>query len=218
MLSKGHKKMVRRIATTGRQRLARGLTAVALAAGTGAGLATVAAAPSYAATPRNVCQPGSTKVTWSNVSKPWAVDHAKQWVNATPGTVTVTVTTTSKQVVSSSAEADTGVTVSENTLIESLQAHVNLKLARAGSRTTSKSVKVAVKLTPQSTDVVFHAVHLVRATYAHWRCVRNGWAKIGTGTAHSWYVDAQGAVNCPGSKGYRKPRAGTAARAAQKFC
>jgi hypothetical protein len=210
--------MARKIATTGRHRLAHGLTAVLLATGTGAGLATVGAAPSYAATPRNFCQPGSTKITWSSISKPWAVDHAKQWVNQQPGTVTDSVTTTSKEVVSSSAGAETGVTINENTLIESLQAHVKLTLARAGSHTTSRSETFTVKLSPQSTDVVFHAVHVVRGTYTHWRCAVNSWVSNGTGIAHSWYIDAQGAVNCPGSKGYRKPRAGTAARAAQKFC
>src|SRR5712691_6882659 len=203
-------------AVAGRYRLAHGLTAVLLAAGTGAGLAAAGAAPSYAATPRNPCQPGSTKISWSRASKPWAVDHAKQVVNQTPGTVTDSVTTSSKKVVRSSAEVETGVTVSENTLIESLQAHVKLKLARAGSHTTSRSETFTVKLSPQSTDVVFHAVHVVRATYTHWRCGFNGFVSNGTGIAHSWYVDAQGAVNCPGSKGYKKPRAHTAARAAQK--
>jgi hypothetical protein len=198
-------------------RLAHSLIAVLLAAGTGAVVATARAAPAYA-TPSNVCQPGSTKISWAQISKPWAVDHAKQVVNATPGTVTDSVTTSAQQVVSSSAEIDAGVSISENTLIESLQAHVDLKLARAGSHTTTRSETFSVKLTPQSTDVVFHAVHVVRGTYTHWKCGVNGFFSNGTGTAHSWYIDAQGAVNCPGSQGYRRPRAGTAARAAQRFC
>lgn len=210
--------MASKIATRSRHRLARGLTAVLLAAGTSAGVALAGAAPSYAATHRNVCQPGSTRITWSNISKPWAVDHATVVYNITSGSVTRTYTVSSKEVVTSSAEADTGVTVSENTLIESLQAHVNLSLERAGSHTTSKSESLKVTLAPQTTDVAFHAEHVVRGTYTHWRCGVNGFVRNGTGTAHSYYIDGQGAVNCPGSEGYKKPRAGTAARVAQKFC
>jgi len=210
--------VIRKIAATGRYRLAHGLTAVLLAAGTGAGMVTVGAAPSYAASHHNVCQPGSTRITWSSISKPWAVHHALQVVNDQPGTVTRSVTTTAQEVVTSSAEVDTGVTLSENTLIESLQGHIDLKLARAGSRTTSRSEKFSVTLAPQTTDVAFDAVHVLRGTYTHWRCGVNGFVRNGTGTAHSWFNRAEGAVNCPGSKGYKKPRAGTAARAAQKFC
>ena len=87
------------VAATSRHRLAHGLTAALLAVSTGAGLATAGAAPSYAAAPRNPCQPGSTKISWSHISKPWAVDHTKQVVNQTPGTVTDSVTTTSQEVV-----------------------------------------------------------------------------------------------------------------------
>jgi hypothetical protein len=210
--------MASSIAPAGRHRLARGLTAVLLVAGAGAVVATVGAAPSYAATPRNVCQPGATKITWSTIKKPWAVDHAAEVVNDTPGTVTQSYTTTSKEVVRASAEATAGASISENTLIESLQANVHLKLAVAGSRTTSKKETLTVTLTPQSTDIVFHAVHVVQGTYTHWRCGAGGYKRIGSGTAHSWYIDATGAVNCPGSKGYKKPAAGTAGRAAQKFC
>ena len=135
--------------------------------GAGAGMATVGAAPSYAATHHNFCQPGSTMITWSSISKPWAVHHALQVVNDQPGSVTRSVTTTTQEVVTSSAEADTGVTVSENALIESLQAHVNLKLARAGSHTTSRSEKISVTLSPQTTDVAFDAVHVLRGSYTH---------------------------------------------------
>lgn len=95
---------------------------------------------------------------------------------------------------------------------------MNLKLARAGSHTTSRSEKISVTLSPQTTDVAFDAVHMLRGSYTHGRCAVNHWVRNGTGTAHGWFNRAEGAVNCPGSQGYKKPRAGTAARAAQKFC
>lgn len=206
------------IAPAGRRRIASGLTAVLLAVGAGAGLAAAGAAPSYAATQRNVCQAGSTKITWSTVRKPWAVDHAAEDVNDTSGPLTERWKTFSKEVVRASAEADAGATYSEHLLIESLQAHVHLQLAVAGSHTTTKTESFRLTLRAQTTDIVFHAEHLVKATYTHWKCDFGGFVKNGSGTAHSWYITATGAVNCPGSNNYKKPAAGTAGRAAAKFC
>lgn len=201
----------------GRHRLAHGLTAILLTVGTAAGVATVGAAPSYAAT-SNVCQPGATKITWSKVDKPWAVDHATEFANQQPGTLRTGFKITVKEVVSASAQVQAGASISENTLIESLQAYVHLKLAVAGSRTTTRTISVTVTLAPWSIDIVYHAMHVVAATYTHWRCGVGGYKNIGHGIAHSWYIDAYGAVNCPGTRNYKAPAAGTPGRAAAVFC
>lgn len=203
----------------GRRRIASGLTAVLLAVGAGAGLAAAGAAPSYAATPRNVCQPGSTKISWSNVHKPWAVDHATEYSNQTSAPETRSWKSTVVEVVRASAEADAGATYSEHFLIESLQAHVHLHLAVAGSHTSRSTESFRLTIRAQTIDIVFHAVHLVAATYTHYKCAFGGFVQNGTGTAHSWYISAPGAaVNCPGSAHYKKPAAGTPGRAALKFC
>jgi hypothetical protein len=206
------------IAPAGRHRLAHALTAVLLAAGAATGVATLGAAPAYAATPGNVCQPGKTMITWSRISKPWAVELASEVANQQPGTLKESTTETVKEVIRASAEADAGASISENTLIEQLQAHVHLKLAVAGSHTTTKTVTITVTLAPFTTVIFYHAAHVVQGTYTHWRCGAGGYKNIGHGTAHSWYIQADGAVNCPGSRGYRKPKAGTPGAAAQVFC
>ena len=82
-----------------------------------------ATAASAAVTPdlHVVCNLGQTRITWSQVSKPWVVTHATQYSNWQSKTSTATRSTTNVRQVTASASVTTGVTVSESTLIESLQ-------------------------------------------------------------------------------------------------
>lgn len=181
-----------------------------------------ATAASAAVTPdlHVVCNLGQTRITWSQVSKPWVVTHATQYSNWQSKTSTATRSTTNVRQVTASASVTTGVTVSESTLIESLQSDVSLTLKVAGTSTTTNTESFSTTFAPYTIDVVFDAVHEVKGSYTHYKCSadKQSWDQNGTGTAHSWTVNGTGVVACPQSRNYVAPPAGTAAAAALAYC
>ncbi|MFJ9121060.1 hypothetical protein ACIRJO_36715 [Streptomyces sp. NPDC102394] len=189
---------------------------MSIAAVTGLAAASVVLGPVAAANAApTVCEPGHKSATWSDMSKGWVITHAKQYSIPSGGTGTLTKTATYRKTVTSGREVTAGASYSAAWTISSMDAHVDGTLTKAGEKTTERSESVTYNFNKPGTYVVFSGVKKAQGYYKAKTCNSHGtgWYNVGYGKAHSWNIEAEGAVKCT-----ERPASGTAKKAAKSYC
>ncbi|MBM7437400.1 hypothetical protein [Streptomyces sp. HB132] len=187
--------------------------AVALA---GAAAAVMLATPAAAAGNDPMCNPGSTKLTWTQKSKTWVVTHRKVLENYTGGTATKTYGAQKVTEVGASVTATAGAKVSGTVVMASLEGSLGLELMAEGKRTREKSESVSFRVAKDGTYVFYAGTKKAKGYYTQHRCDRGTkWIKTGRyGKAQSWTVSTEGGVRCA----TKPPKTSLAAVAKKKYC
>ncbi|MEU1185162.1 hypothetical protein ABZ464_47670 [Streptomyces sp. NPDC005820] len=163
-----------------------------------------------------VCEPGYKSATWTNLSSGWIVTHAKQINIPASSTGTYTKTATYRKTVTSGREVTAGGSYSASWVISSMDAHVSGTLTKAGEKTKETSESVTYNFNKPGAYVVFSGVKKASGYYKAKTCNARGtgWTKVGYGKAHSWNIQAEGAVKCT-----ERPASGTVKLAAKRgYC
>jgi hypothetical protein len=156
------------------------------------------------------------KLTWSNVTEPWAITHRKIIENYTGGKVTKTYSVERIYTVGASVTATAGGKVSASVAIASLEEHVDLELQVSGSYTNKKAESITYTLDKDDTYIIYSGTRKVTGKYTRWECVSGGgWKKTGQhGNAVSWTDEREGGVRC----GATVPKKSLAAAVKKKYC
>ena len=189
---------------------------LSIAAVTGLAAASVVLGPVTAASAQPiVCEPGYKSATWTDLSKAWVITHAKQYNIPDGGTGSLTKTAVFRTTVTSGREVTSGASYSASWTISSMDAHVEGTLTHAGEKTKESSESVTYNFNKPGSYVVFTGVKKASGYYKAKTCNAHGtgWYKVGYGKAHSWNIDAEGAVKCS-----ERPASGTAKKAAKAYC
>lgn len=191
------------------------MTSAALVTGiTAALLVGVPVTTASAADP--ICNRGTTKLTWTNVSKTWVVTHRDILENHTGGTATQTFTVKKIAEVAASVKATVGGKVGASVAIASIEEHVDLELQGSGKHTTETSRTVTFKLTKDGDYVFYSGTKKVVGYYTNWRCDRGiKWIKTGQyGKVQSWTIEVKGGLRCSA----KPPKASLAYQVKKTYC
>ncbi|WP_329312966.1 hypothetical protein [Streptomyces sp. NBC_01262] len=150
-----------------------------------------------------ICDRGSTKLTWTDVSKTWVVTHKLILENYTGGTATKTFTVKKIDEVTASVKATVGAKVSASVAIASIEENVSLELMASGKHTSESSESVQWTLSKNGDYVLYSGTKKVVGYYTNWRCdAGTKWIKTGQyGKTQSWTVAVDGGVRCAASPG-----------------
>lgn len=195
--------------------LSKKLVSVAAATGLAAASVVLLGPVTSASAAPIVCEPGYKSATWTDLSGGWVVTHAKQINIPSGGTGTYSKTATYRRTVTSGREVTAGGSYSASWVISSMDAHVSGTLSKAGEKTKETSESVTYNFNKPGTYVVFSGVKKASGYYKAKTCNSHGtgWGNVGYGKAHSWNVQAEGAVKCS-----ERPKSGTIKKAAKAYC
>ncbi|HET7019072.1 MAG TPA: hypothetical protein VFI65_34455 [Streptosporangiaceae bacterium] len=159
-------------------------------------------------------------MSFSDKTTPWVITN-KVYISNWNSTQYVHSRTEAKEVeITAGVTVENGAKLSGSAGILSLEGHYDITVAASGSVTGSTSVTDTVTAAPWSFVVGYEAAHKVKALYTETICNASmtGWDFLSSGYVASWTTSGPGVVNCPKSKHYMAPPAGTASAAALKYC
>jgi hypothetical protein len=185
-------------------RLQRVIVFAAMVAATVGGLAAPAAAATGGGTVSPdavlICDPNYQYANFTSHSTPWYLTHATGYTIPSGGTGSVSKTVSKIGSVTAAVSYSSSAKVSADVVFGSLEGTVGVSIEASGTITVQTSETVTVNLNSSGRYVFFDGVHKASGNWSGGICNGSGTAVTYTnGSAVSWSITWDGAVNCASS-------------------